>query len=141
MSWSITDIIGIGLRLFNNRAEVERLARKSMELFGEWRALIMNVAPQMLEQMSTIRAIESDIGSKFIDDKGAVHQYDVKWVQMALNHLLHPRTALTVDGDMGELTRAAIKEYQELRGLDPDGWLGPLTMAQLDADIRKAHAV
>lgn len=133
MNWSITSIIGIGLRLFSNRAEVERLIRKSIELWNEWLALLRNVAPQVLD------ATAVDV-SVLKDARGVEHEYDVKWVQMALNHLLHPRVTLDVDGDMGDATREAIELYQGEKGLNVDGWLGPQTMAALDADVRAAHA-
>lgn len=108
MSLSLSDMVMIGMRLIQYRNEISDLLEK---IFGK-------------KQVG--RATQP------------VPVYDVKWVQQALNHLMHP-TKLTVDGVMGEQTREVIKRYQAMRGLQDDGWLGPVTMASLDADIRKSH--
>ena len=49
----------------------------------------------------------------------------VTWVQRSLNRVLG--TALDVDGVAGEQTRAAIRRFQESRGLEADGLVGPAT--------------
>lgn len=131
MDWSISSIVGIGLRLLSNRNEIARVARKAGEVFGEARDVISKVAPGLLVDMgireTTPTALEP-------------HAFDVKWVQEALNHLMHPDVKLKVDGVMGERTREAIHKYQTKRKLTADGWLGPLTLAALEEDIQQAHA-
>jgi peptidoglycan hydrolase-like protein with peptidoglycan-binding domain len=37
-----------------------------------------------------------------------------------------------IDGDFGEITEAAVKAFQELNGLQPDGIVGPVTWAALE---------
>ena len=46
-------------------------------------------------------------------------------------HGLLPEQAL-VDGDFGPITEAAVKAFQELNDLEPDGLVGPLTWAALE---------
>jgi hypothetical protein len=54
-----------------------------------------------------------------VGSKGA----DVKYVQKKLG--------LTVDGDFGPKTQAAVKEFQTKNGLDATGKVGPKTWAKL----------
>jgi len=63
----------------------------------------------------------------------AAHSYDVEWVQDSLNRI--DRAGLQVDGEMGPATNAAVKQYQQKKGLDPDGWVGVLTMSALEQDM------
>lgn len=142
MDWSLGNFISIGLRAIANRAEIERVGKKVIaqivqveELFGEVREILNKVAPELLVDLRVIPAAALPNAEQL-----APPRYDVRWVQEALNHLLHDiGVRLTVDGKMGEKTRGAIENYQLRRNLTVDGWLGPATMAQLDADIRSAH--
>jgi len=65
----------------------------------------------------------------------ATHNFSVEWAQQSLNHLTGSN--LQIDGRMGPQTVAATKAYQQQRGLDPDGWLGVLTLAQLEKDMAR----
>ena len=53
----------------------------------------------------------------------------VRRLQRALRRT--PNLGLTVDGDFGPLTEAAVKEFQQGAGLTVDGIVGPLTWAAL----------
>lgn len=55
----------------------------------------------------------------------------IEWVQSRLNVLGFARPALSVDGMMGPMTRAAVTTFQRIRKLVPDGDPGPLTLAAL----------
>lgn len=44
----------------------------------------------------------------------------MKWLQIALG-------GLTVDGDFGAKTDAAVRDFQKRNGLEADGEVGPLT--------------
>jgi peptidoglycan hydrolase-like protein with peptidoglycan-binding domain len=53
----------------------------------------------------------------------------VRRLQRALRRT--PNLSLTVDGEFGPLTEAAVKEFQQGAGLAVDGVVGPLTWAAL----------
>jgi Putative peptidoglycan binding domain len=55
---------------------------------------------------------------------------DVATIQARLNQL-GANPPLTVDGQTGPKTKAAIVAFQRANGLDPDGVVGPLTLAAL----------
>jgi hypothetical protein len=54
---------------------------------------------------------------------------DVQTVQALLQARSHPE--VSIDGDYGPRTVAAVKAVQEWAGLDPDGIVGPKTLAAL----------
>ncbi|WKB52254.1 TIGR02594 family protein [Eleftheria terrae] len=56
---------------------------------------------------------------------------DVTQLQLLLNGALPFRPALKVDGHFGLRTQQAVVAYQRLKGLDPDGRVGPLTRTAL----------
>ena len=131
MDWSISNIVGIGLRLLSNRKEIAAVAGKAADVWSEARDVVEKVAPDLLRDMGMTARLEAP----------KPHAFDVEWVQQALNHLLHPQgVKLKVDGVMGEQTRKAIMAYQAKRGLKVDGWMGVLTLAALEQDIQQAHA-
>lgn len=57
----------------------------------------------------------------------------VKLMQSLLNHVLEAN--LVVDGISGPATSQAVKDYQKLRGLDPDGIVGPNTYRVMRRDM------
>ena len=99
-------MLGIGLRLWRHRNEAIALVREAQRLA----ALVMGPS-----------------GGE------PAHAFDVKWVQSSLNQLRHAK--LDLDGDYGEKTRAAVKLYQQDKGLEPDGWVGVMTLAALEEDM------
>lgn len=60
--------------------------------------------------------------------------HSTTWLQISLNKL-GADPALLPDGTYGPQTAAAMKQFQELHGLDPDGKIGPETFAAVDAAI------
>lgn len=58
---------------------------------------------------------------------------DVKALQEALNRTRLEKDKLKVDGDFGQGTLEAVKEFQQVHGLEPDGKVGPYTWEKLDA--------
>jgi outer membrane protein OmpA-like peptidoglycan-associated protein len=58
---------------------------------------------------------------------------NVRWLQTSLNQLLGTR--LAVDGVAGAQTRAAVRSFQQKRGLKIDGIAGPATTAAIKAAL------
>lgn len=56
---------------------------------------------------------------------------EVADLQRQLNQQLPPNQRIPVDGDFGPRTEAAVKNFQQSRGLEQDGVAGPRTQSQL----------
>ena len=85
-----------------------------------------------LGAMLAIELVE-DPATKEPSPQLATHAYNVEWVQSSLNTL--DNAGLAVDGVYGQATFDAVKKYQARTKLDPDGWAGMLTMAQIEKDM------
>lgn len=93
--------------------------------------------------------IVKQVGSSFFPNLAPDHQvqaaalkmYDtdtVKFIQDAINKLGIATPALVVDGNYGELTKAAVLAFQTKDGVMPaDGWAGPVTQAALHNEVNK----
>lgn len=58
----------------------------------------------------------------------------IRWVQENLNALgASPR--LQVDGKLGPGTENAIRQYQQRKGIEADGWAGPETLTNMLRDL------
>lgn len=64
---------------------------------------------------------------------------DVRLLQIRLNVILNSRTLLEPDGIFGQLTEKVVRRFQENSALSADGIVGPLTRAAL-AEPPKAQA-
>lgn len=60
--------------------------------------------------------------------------WSVERIQLALRKM---RYVLEIDGEIGEVTKNAVRHYQESRGLVVDGWPGPKTILQISVDLIK----
>ena len=58
---------------------------------------------------------------------------DVQWVQSTLNRIQD--AGLDVDGSYGRNTKRAVIAFQTAHGLEPDGLIGPLTVAALQSAV------
>jgi hypothetical protein len=65
---------------------------------------------------------------------------DVVLLQQALMQLGYPLTDWGADGDYGEETEKAVKDFQQDHGLDVDGDYGPMTHAELMAELAEREA-
>ena len=74
----------------------------------------------------------------------AMTAYNEDWtkgVQVSLNALVKPSPNLEIDGFYGQKTMAAAKALQTQYGLNPDGWVGKLTLAAIAGTLTKPTAV
>jgi peptidoglycan hydrolase-like protein with peptidoglycan-binding domain len=87
---------------------------KSMvEQFQYWNGLDINgvAGPETLSAMFDSVGLES-------------HNEAVWAVQYLMNHV-HGYTEVDVDGTLGPMSHAAVKDFQARKGLDADGVVGP----------------
>jgi murein L,D-transpeptidase YcbB/YkuD len=122
---SFGDIIGIGFRIISNRqkimdmwSELAPVIQNVMAMYPKIKQLLTDVAPELAQApQATSKAFAPPDG------------FSVEWLQESLNKL--QKAGLTVDGDYGEKTRAAVRVYQEANGLAADGWAGADTSASI----------
>ena len=62
------------------------------------------------------------------------HVFPVRPLQRLLCARNHP---VTVDGSFGTQTEAAVKSFQQSKGLDDDGIVGPLTWSKLIVQVQQ----
>lgn len=65
---------------------------------------------------------------------------DVVLLQQALMRLGYPLSDWGTDGDYGEETEKAVKDFQQDHGLEIDGDYGPMTHAELMAELAEQEA-
>lgn len=79
-----------------------------------------------------------DYQAEVAKDRGALsNPAEVRFLQDALNTIM--KKNLTVDGIWGRSTLGLLLEFQRQYGLEPDGILGPKTMAQLKQQFTLAR--
>lgn len=109
--FGVNDTVALMMRLLNNHQEIFRL----------WHEV-----SALLQRLGLITPAAATPAK-------ATHAFDVKWVQTALNKQMMAN--LKVDGALGPETLKMVQAYQKKRGLTPDGWPGPLTLATLEKDM------
>ncbi len=116
---SVFDRLGDVARAVEHRDEIEALFSEMAE---QEPAL-----QQILATLSKARALASVIAPELVPPEN----YSVEFIQSMLNDVAGER--LTVDGDYGSATRAAVKRFQVAHKLHVDGWVGGETFDALFA--------
>jgi hypothetical protein len=134
----IGDIIGIGFRVISHRDEIMQvwdkvvpMIRGASNIAPEVKALINKVAPDMLSE----RTAPASSLVRGAAAPGAPQNFSIAWLQQALNTI--DDAGLEVDGEYGELTRAAVVAFQQRHSLEADGWAGAGTSAAILAELDK----
>jgi peptidoglycan hydrolase-like protein with peptidoglycan-binding domain len=121
MTIPIGQIIGLALRIVSNRDKIA----------GLW--------DQITALVQEVRGNDPQLGNLFDQlihpAKPAPQTMDVKWLQESLNTLGYG--PLTVDGDYGEATKAAVRKFQQAHSLEVDGWAGVSTQAAILEELSK----
>jgi murein L,D-transpeptidase YcbB/YkuD len=112
MNW-----VEVAFKLFSNRDKIFDIYKQIKPLIPQ----ITKVAPKAAD---LIREIDPDSVNT------PQTSFSVEWMQESLNKLTDD-VDLVVDGDYGEMTRAAVKKFQEQNGLEPDGWAGIQTCVEI----------
>jgi len=123
-------IIGIGLKIVANR---EKIA----SLWGE----LVPVIKTVREQFPKVKDLLDDIAPGVVDvtqpDDDEKEPMSVDWLQESLNKL-GATPQLEIDGEYGEATKKAVREYQEDHPpLVVDGWAGVATQASIYEELAK----
>jgi peptidoglycan hydrolase-like protein with peptidoglycan-binding domain len=100
------------------------MIKQATETYGKVRELTDKIAPGMFDQLKAQVAPDDPLAKG--GDDGS---YSATWLQESLNELLD--AGLEVDGDIGEMTRKAIRMFQEEEDLEVDGWAGAGTCARI----------
>ena len=102
---------------------------KTKRLLSLLLAIVMVAGLFTITQVSTSAATYSTVSKGSYGD-------DVKTLQTMLNKVQN--AGLVVDGDFGNGTLTAVKNFQKANGLDVDGIVGPATWAALTAQYNAA---
>jgi murein L,D-transpeptidase YcbB/YkuD len=131
---SALDFLGLAIRLGPLVPKVQKLASDVKPLAQLVRQLWPTIQPQIEELWNhpDVVALRQRLA---LDNEIVVGQYNVEWLQQSLKDL--GVYQLEVDGEMGPKTIEAVKRFQKLNGLEPDGWAGPITSVAIS--IAKAN--
>jgi cellobiose-specific phosphotransferase system component IIB len=119
MNW-----VEVAFKLFANREKIFGMFERIKPLIPQ----ITKIAPQAAE---LIQEINPELLSQ------PQTKFSVEWMQESLNKLTDD-VDLVVDGDYGELTRAAVKKFQEQNNLTPDGWAGMQTCVEIYQKLQES---
>lgn len=111
------DWVNLAFKVFANRDKIADMYKQIKPLIPQ----ITKVAPKVGD---LIQQIDPDLLNQ------PQTSFSVEWMQESLNKLTDD-VDLVVDGDYGELTRAAVKKFQEQNGLTADGWAGIQTCVEI----------
>ena len=114
---SITDTIKLALSLIGKRDELGSIVVDALALVKK----IETVIPDLKTTLEAATATTQPAASTPL--------YSVKWLQESLNKLVN--AGLTTDGNYGDATKEAVKQFQTAHGLEADGWAGALTTAAI----------
>jgi peptidoglycan hydrolase-like protein with peptidoglycan-binding domain len=119
MNW-----VEVALKLFANREKIFGMFEQIKPLIPQ----ITKIAPKAAELIQ-------EINPELLNQPQT--SFTVEWMQESLNELTDG-VDLVVDGDYGEMTRAAVRKFQEQNGLTPDGWAGIQTCVEIYKKLQEA---
>lgn len=121
---AMTSIIGIGLKLVANREKIVQA----------WDQ-IAPIIKQVRTAYPQIKDLIDDIAPG-VTEPDQPESYSVEWLQKSLNTL--DNADLAVDGDYGEATKQAVKDFQtDHPPLVVDGWAGISTQAAIAEELTR----
>jgi peptidoglycan hydrolase-like protein with peptidoglycan-binding domain len=94
-------------------------------LFDKAKDLLAKIAPDLFP------ALSKSPDHPVTVSPSTSSEYDVRWLQTALNAKMPNVTPLRVDGIYGPNTKSRVEAYQQLHNLKIDGWAGIETMGSL----------
>lgn len=137
--FGIGDIVSIGFRIISHKDEIMKawneiapLLKQATQTYGTVKDLVDKVAPGVIDQVQAQATADAPAAAPEQADplaSGDGGTFSAEWLQRSLNELVD--TNLEVDGDIGEETRKAIRQFQAQEGLPMDGWAGAGTCARI----------
>lgn len=128
------DWIGLGLRVFAHRDELEKLIQSARPVFVE----AIKAWPNVYGPAKILFAeLFPDLEAQLLADQGVVAKFDVRWLQTSLNKLgFGP---IDVDGIYGMVTHNAVNRFQKSNNLTVDGWCGIETTSKILIALDAKH--
>jgi peptidoglycan hydrolase-like protein with peptidoglycan-binding domain len=111
------DWVNIAFKVFANREKI-------FDMFQQIKPLI----PQITKVAPKVGELMQEIDPSLMNAPQT--SFSVEWMQESLNKLTDD-VDLVVDGDYGEMTREAVRKFQEQNGLTADGWAGIQTCVEI----------
>jgi peptidoglycan hydrolase-like protein with peptidoglycan-binding domain len=105
--------------------QLKPIIREAQQRLPQVDKLLKELDPELAEQPSQQSSLQKPDS-----------EFSVEWMQESLNKLSN--ADLVVDGDYGEKTREAVRQYQGENDLDPDGWAGIQTCVKIYQQLQEA---
>lgn len=102
-----------------------------------WQQLV-NLALQLIPQFIPLG--QYPLVAQALAALAAYDHNTVKWVQGALNQLVHPNPPLVVDGLWGPKTKAAVEQFESTLGIQAGGVLSNAIVSGLQTALQKLPA-
>lgn len=125
------EYLPLAFKALAHKAEIARVIQLLTPAINALRASL----PELIPLLKTLAAeLFPEMQRQIANDSGLV-TFDVKWLQRSLNLL---GEKISVDGDYGDGTKAAVKRFQAKHPpLLVDGWAGFSTVLAIGSELEK----
>ena len=129
---NIGTMLQIVMRLMSHSNEISKAMQEVKAASNSIERLVPQVQLVLVDAgrvITNTRQLLGQLAPELIQTDVQEIKFDVKWLQQSLNTLMN--AGLVVDGDYGQLTAEAVKNFQRAHGLTVDGWAGVMTEAKI----------
>jgi hypothetical protein len=128
------DLVLIALKAMGHRAEIARVWELIQPAVEHLQKVLPDLGPLVKNLMA---ALIPEMQRQFAEGGTIVLTFDVAWLQRSLNKLGIAK--LKVDGVYGRATYEAVRQFQIVHKLMPDGWAGRDTIMAIAVELAR-HA-
>lgn len=122
------DLFKVAFRIIPLIPQIKDVLKEAEPVLKALEAAAPTLVPKAV---GLVRAAFPDFSTMLVE-AGTAPRYDVRWLQNSLNSL---GANLRVDGEYGDETKKAVREFQARAGLEQDGWAGIETCAAITAAL------